>query len=309
MSDAILPARVRQLFTQFSGIFRDAYSTAPTFADMIATAVPSTSSQNDYSWMAKLPALREWLGERVLNNVVAHSYELKNKTFEGTVGVSRDDVDDDNLGIYSSMIIPQLGRSAAKHPDQQFVTLLQGGHGLLCYDGQYFFDTDHPVNSESSATQLNYTSTGLALTQANWLVVRARMMAFKGEDEKSMGIVPNLLVVPPALEGTAREILESDRIYSVGGATYAAAPTNITKGMGTVLVVPELAGQDTTWYALDTSGIVKPFIKQTRRAVAFTSMQSLSDESVWRLNRYEFGVDYRGNAGFGLWFQAYKAVA
>ena len=305
----ITTARLRQLETQFSRLFANSFAEADTWADQIATRVPSSAAQNDYGWLSKLPQLREWLGERQINNLVAQGYSLKNKTWEGTVGVSRDDIEDDNLGVYSGMIIPELGRRTKKHPDTLLAALLVAGDTSECYDGQYFFDTDHPIASDVAGTQLNYTSTGLALTQANFLTVRARMMTFKGADNQNMGIVPNLLVVPPALEGTALEITDSERILISGGATYAATPTNVTRGMAKTLVIPELAGNDTTWYALATTGVVKPFIHQIRRPASFTAKTAVTDENVWRFNEYQYGVDGRWNAGYGLWFMAYKAVA
>ena len=60
------------------------------------------------------------------------------------MGVKRTDIEDDNLGIYTPLM-QEMGRAAGVHPDELVFALLKLGHSSLCYDGQFFFDTDHPV--------------------------------------------------------------------------------------------------------------------------------------------------------------------
>src|SRR5690606_27387688 len=59
----------------------------------------------------------------------------------------RDDIRDDNLGIYRPLF-EEMGMSTAAHPDRLVFELLKNGFTELCYDGQPFFDTDHPVLDE-----------------------------------------------------------------------------------------------------------------------------------------------------------------
>lgn len=313
--DAITPVTLKRLNTQFSSLFRTAYDATPVWWNQVATEVPSSTASNTYGWMQKLITLSEWLTERTVKNVAAHSYQIANKDWEGTIAVDRNDIEDDNLGIYTSMVVPELGLAARKHPDQLMAALLQNGQTSLCYDGQFFFDTDHPIGPNVAGTQSNYDASSKPLTQANFLDVRAKMMAFKGEDNQPLSIVPDLLVVPPALEGTARKILESELIAepqsaTVGGnaVTGTAGVSNVTRGMGRVLVVPELAGADTTWYLLATSRPIKPFVLQMRKAPQFISKTAATDDNVFERKQFLYGVDGRWNAGYALWFLAYKAV-
>lgn len=310
----ITPAALKSLQTTFSGLFRQGYTGTSPWYSQLCTDVPSSSAQNDYGWMMEIPGLREWLGERQINNLAAHHYSLPNKTFESTVGVRRENIEDDNLGIYTP-IFQEFGRRTAKHPDSLVKTLLQTGHTLTCFDGQNFYDTDHPVDilDASKGVQSNYEASGFALTQANFLTARARMMSYKGESGEPLGVGEDLyLHVPPALEGTARRLLEGDTILEVvqeGGQNVGGAGVaNITKGMAKVMVTQELAGQDTTWYLHDLAGVIKPFVYQRRRAPAFTSLTSTSEHTFLH-NKYLYGVDKRDNAGFALWFKSFKAAA
>ena len=45
--------------------------------------------------------MREWIGDREIQNLSASDYTIKNKDYELTVGVDRNDIEDDTLGIYN----------------------------------------------------------------------------------------------------------------------------------------------------------------------------------------------------------------
>lgn len=306
----ITPDNLRALRTQFSGIFREAYGEEPVFYSKLSTSVPSSTSQNDYGWMAKSPKMREWLGPRVVQNISAQTYTLKNRTFEATIGVKREDIEDDNLGIYSPLMA-EMGAQVKKQPDDLIIHLLQNGHAEECYDGQFFFDTDHPIGDTVPGTQQNYWASGKALSVDNAMAVRAAMMSFKGEGGRPLGVRGSLLVVPPALEHTALKIAKGEigLETTTSPANLAAGTSNVAKGLFEVMVIPELAGQDTTWYLLDVTRRVKPFVFQKRRAPAFVSKTNLSDDNVFYQNEFHFGADARNNAGYALWFLAAKAAA
>lgn len=72
-------------------------------------------------------------------------------TLVRTVGVQRTDIEDDNLGVYTPLLA-EMGYAAATHPDELVFGLLGKGVTTPCYDGQNFFDTDHPVFPEVDGT-------------------------------------------------------------------------------------------------------------------------------------------------------------
>jgi phage major head subunit gpT-like protein len=296
----LTPANIRALRTDIHREFRGGFDTTPVIYPEIATTVPSSTSKNDYFWMTQLPQMREWVGSRVVQNLSLHGYAIENKDWELTLGVRRNDIEDDNLGIYTP-IAQQFGESARLHPDELILTLLQNGHTQLCFDGQYFFDVDHPVNSVDAGSGVYsnyYTST--ALTPTNYGIVRSSMLSLKSENGKSLRVIPNLLVVPPALEVTARRITDVQQEANGAGNPFF--------GTARTVVIPELAGQDTTWYLLNTNRVIKPFIFQTRRPLAFVTKNQITEEVVLIENEVRFYADARYNAGFSLPFLAAKAV-
>lgn len=147
----LTPALISSLFTGWNGNFQDGLASAPSQYEKIATVVPSTTKSNTYGWLGQFPGMQEWIGERVIRDMAAHGYQLVNRSFESTVGVNRDDIDDDNLGIYAPLFT-EMGRAAGVQPDELTFGALTKGFSTLCYDKQNFFDTDHPVYPKADGT-------------------------------------------------------------------------------------------------------------------------------------------------------------
>lgn len=135
---------LRSLFVGFNAAFKEGLGSAPAQSAQVAMTVPSSTKEEDYGWLGKFPKMREWLGDRVVHGITAHGYTIKNKPWELTIGVSREDIADDNLGIYAPLF-KNMGESVAALPDELVFGLLKAGFATTCYDKQYFFDTDHPA--------------------------------------------------------------------------------------------------------------------------------------------------------------------
>lgn len=149
------------LYVAFNAAFNTGLGAAPSQYQRIASVIPSSTKSNEYGWLGKLPGMREWVGERVIHGLQSHGYTIRNKSFELTVGVDRDDIEDDNLGIYTPLM-QNMGESAGAQPDELTFGLLKAGISTACYDGQNFFDTDHPVLDASGkeVVQSNLDSSG-----------------------------------------------------------------------------------------------------------------------------------------------------
>lgn len=283
----------------FSTAFQRGFGMAPNDMDRVAMTVMSTTASNTYGWLKDISGLREWIGPRVVDALSEASYTIANRDFEKTVGVDRKNIEDDNLGIYSTNF-ELLGRAAAALPQQMVFDQLKAGFASNCWDGQFFFDTDHPILLADGTTG-TYANTdggsgtpwflicskmpvkpiifqsrkapefvakdkldddnvflnrqfiygvdmrcnvGFGLPQtawgskqtlnaANYAIARAGLMAMKGDGGKPLGLMPDLLVVPPSLESAGRQILNSE--YGTGGVT------NEWKGTAELLVTSWLA--------------------------------------------------------------------
>lgn len=135
---------LRMLEQGFSAAFTTGINRSPPTAMALAMEVPSTTAENVYDWLATNFSIREWVGDRVMQNLSLYDYTVRNKDFEGTVKVSRNRIEDDQFGSYSK-VFEQMGQSVTQFPDKLLYGVMKAGFNTNCYDGQYFFDIDHPV--------------------------------------------------------------------------------------------------------------------------------------------------------------------
>lgn len=287
-------ANLASLYKGFSAIFKEVFDSTAALYPRISTEVPSTARQEEYNWLGRVPRMREWLGERMVQNLSAYSYTIKNLDWEATVAIDRNDVEDDAVGIYTPML-RALADAAATHPDELLFDLIANGFTNACYDGRPFYDTTHP--NGTGAVQSNKGTATLSAT--SYSAARAQMMSLVDENGRPLNVVPDLLVVPPQLEKAALEILRAD--------ASANGSSNIYKDSADLIVAPYLAGHPTAWCLLDTKKAVKPFIFQRRKAPIFVAKDTPEDESVFMKKEFLFGVDSRDNAGYGLWQLAYAS--
>lgn len=132
------------MYNGFKAAFVKAFAGVTPDWNKVATLVPSTSKVENYGWLAEFPSLREWIGDRQIKSIAASGYQITNKKFEASVGIPRDDVEDDSYGVMAPLF-QEMGYAASTHPDELVFALLAAGFETKCFDGQYFFDTDHPV--------------------------------------------------------------------------------------------------------------------------------------------------------------------
>ncbi len=286
----ITPQALRGIYTAFNTVFNKAFEGQHPTYEKVATVVPSTSESETYAWLGDIPGMREWVGDREIQNLTASDYTIKNKSFELTIGVDREAIEDDKIGLYNPSV-EMLAQSAAQHPDELVFKLLASGFEAKCYDGQPFFSDAHKVGKKA------VTNKGTAqLSLEAYIAARAAMMSLTNSKGRALNLVPDTLVVPPALEAKARDILVADFINGT---------RNTMQGTAKPLVVPQLAGHDTAWYLLCTSRPIKPLIYQERKKAKFVSKTAETDDNVFMSKKFLYGADSRGNAGFGFWQMAY----
>ncbi len=140
-------ANLSILYTAVKANFQTGRDMYTPMWSKVATLVPSTTGTENYAWLGEFSRLREWLGERQINRMKLHGYSLTNKKFEATEGIPREYIEDDTYGVMMPKF-QDMGYAAASHPDEMTFALLKAGFSTKCYDGQFFFDTDHPVGEE-----------------------------------------------------------------------------------------------------------------------------------------------------------------
>lgn len=292
------------LFRQADMRFGQLLSTTEVWSPKVSIELPTSSRQVTYGWLARLPIMRKWLGERQIHALSTHQRIVTNDKFELTDAISVDDVEDDQFGLFNQNL-SMLAAQAAKWKDQMIAQFLRDASTTIGYDGKAVYATDHPVNGGDVAGGPTGTQSNLhlnkALTYDNYVAARAAMQSFVGEDGQPLGIRPSLLVVPPQREGDAKLILQADFLSGIQANT-TAPQWNVYKGSCDLLVVDELSDKPNNWWLLDVSKPLKPFMLQVRNNPVFTYLTNPTDANVFMQDRFIYGCKARGAAAETVWF-------
>lgn len=150
---------VELAFKGFKTVYDSSFMEAPDHAARIVMEVPSAARDETYGWLGQFPQLREWIGARHVHGLKAHHFVIENRDFESTVEVPRNVIEDDRLGIFKPMF-SEMGRLARSHRQELVFNLLKSGFTTACFDGQNFFDTDHPVEIDGATVSVSNFADG-----------------------------------------------------------------------------------------------------------------------------------------------------
>lgn len=293
-------ANLQSIFENIKTTFHKAFDAAPNQWMKIAMLVPSTGSENDYKWLSNFPKMREWIGDKAVQALEAFEYTIKNKDYEATIEVDRNDIEDDNLGIYKPQV-EMAGYSAKQFPDELIFPLASAGFTSLCFDGQNFYDTDHPVAGGVVVNKITavLSVATQAAAAASYGLARSSMMKFKDDEGRPLNITPNVLLVGPALMDVANALMTNDRLED--------GKPNPYKGTATVVVDARIA-TDTEWHLLDMTKPIKPFIYQERKKPVFVQQTDPESDTVFMRKKFRYGAEARANAGYGFWQLAFGST-
>jgi len=253
----------------------------------LGKSINSNSASNTYAWLSQFPAFREWVGTRLHKAAKSQAYTVDNRKFENTLDIPREAFEDDNFGMYGD-IAESYGQSVIDLKNDLMFSAVPAGFSSICYDGQYFFDTDHPMypseDGSGVATAFSNMQAGILepwvllctnrapqpfylqeriaaefqaknnaansdgvfendvfsyggrwrgnaaygfwqlafgskaeLTEANFTAAFTAMMKFKGDGNRKLGIVPDILLVGPDNMAAAETLLKA--VQKAGGAS------------------------------------------------------------------------------------------
>ncbi len=291
------------VFLALSTAFHKSWEQAPVNWPRIAMRVESAATRTEYKWLSEFPRMRQWIGDKTIRALAAHSYAIVNDDWESTIEVDRNDIEDDNLGIYGPQA-QMAGYAARQFADELIFDLLNNGFDAAkgkCYDGKAFFADNHPVGkkavSNKGAAALSVET--YAAAKASFGAARIALRKLTDEEGRPLGVTPSALVVPPALEDTARGLMAVDRLED--------GKPNIYKGQAEVVTDARLTS-DTAWFLLDATQPIKPLIYQERKAPMFVQQTEPAADAVFLRKKYRYGVECRGAAGYGFWQMAYGST-
>lgn len=172
-------ANLHGLTTGYSTAFNKSFESVTPNYQKVATVVPSSTGEENYKWLGQIPDMREWIGEREVQSLMAYDYSIKNKKFESTYGVPRDAIEDDKYGVYTPLF-SNMGESAALHPDKLVFGAMMDGFTAICYDGKPFFAENHQVGDVTYSNKGNER-----LSRESYKKARKSIMSIRETREKA----------------------------------------------------------------------------------------------------------------------------
>jgi phage major head subunit gpT-like protein len=274
--------------------------------------LPSNQESETYKWLGMSPAMREWVGGRNAKGFRENGLTIINKHFEATLEVLVQDLKRDKTG-QTLIRIAEMADRVNSHWAILLSTLITNGASALCYDGQYFFDTDHSEGDSGSqsnsisvdisalASQVHGSTTAPSPEEMSMSIYQAisQILSFKDDQGEPMneGARSFLVQVPVSLLSAANAAVMND--------TFASGSTNTLRKSGFSIAVetnPRLTW--TTQFAVyRTDGRVKPFIRQEEEPVTLKAIAEGS-ELEFKEAKHQYGVDCWRNVGYGYWQHA-----
>lgn len=278
----------------------------------------SDQESETYKWLGMAPALREWIGGRESKGMRENGITIVNKKFEATMGIPVDWMRRDKTGQIMVRIDELAGR-AVTHWQSLLSALIGNAESGVCYDGQYFFDTDHVEGN--SGTQSNKITVDISAmpaavhgvaTAPSPEEVRAmvlagveKMLGFKDDQGEPMNeMARSFLVQVPTPYFSAAAAALSNPVLG-GGDTNVL--TNLDGFSFSLAVNPRLTWTDKI-AVFRTDASTKPFILQEEEGVTVSAIAEGS-ELEFKEDRHEYGIKALRNVGYGYWQQAVQVQA
>lgn len=169
-------------------------------------------------------------------------YTIQLAVYGRLFSITRETVVNDDIGLFRDL--PQkMARMVSRTLNKYMVrTILEGNP--TCYDGTALFTSGHGNLVSGGSSALSVTS-----LQAAIYAIQTAVDTTLNPSGTPLGLTPKYLVVPPALEFTARQIVQSSLIVATGTASASATYGNINPLQNAVtIIVDRWLTSTTAWY-------------------------------------------------------------
>lgn len=273
--------------------------------EKLAMMVESSQDQEKHAWLGMSPGFREWVGSRQAKGLRAQDFTIVNKDYESTMSYHERDRAEDKTGQLD-VRIGEHSLRALQHDEALLSTLIINAEAAACYDGQYFFDTDHTEgDSGTQSNDLSYnagTTTAPTAAEMEAAILEAiqAMYGFKDDQGEPLNQAAKefLVMVPTPFWAAARAAINANVIVD-GSASRTALISGFGDIQVTVMANPRLTWT-TKFATFRTDGSVKPFIQQVREPVTVDILGEGSDH-FFHTREIQVSLKKSGAMGLGLW--------
>ena len=285
--------------------------------DDVSNLYGSDQASETYNWLGMTPAMREWLQGRQAQGFTGQGVTILNKHYEATLEILLKDMRRDKTGQIRARMA-ELAQRGQTHWASLISSLIRDGDSSVCYDGQYFFDTDHSEGSSGAQSnkisvsiaglpaQLHGSTSAPSVEEMQQAILKAvtQILSFVDDRGEPMNELARsfTVMVPIGLYMTA--------VAAISPLAVAALPNNLNGNNladFNIKVVPNTrltaAGWTTKFVVFRTDAPTKALIRQTEKEVEF-KMKDENSEFAFDNDAIQAGIDGWRGVGYGHWQRA-----
>ena len=282
--------------------------------DGLSNEFSSDQESETYNWLGQSPAMREWVGPRLAKGFTGQGVTIINKHYEATIEVRKRDARRDKTPQIRARIA-EFAQRGQTHWASLLSAALIAAPSTVCYDGQYFFDTDHSegdsgtqsndisVDISALPATLHGSTTAPSVEELQQAILKgiAQILSFKDDRGEPMNENARrfLVIVPVGLYLTA--------IAATSTLMTAALANNLNPNAIAGMVIDVQMNTRLTWTdsfaVVRTDSPIKAFIRQKEQEVELKT-KAEGSEFEFDHDAWQFGIDAWRGVGYGYWQRA-----
>lgn len=245
--------------------------------------------------------MERWIGERKRDSSRLYRKDVRIHPYADTLELREAELIEDTVDALNGIVDQFFASQSQVYTYKTWEAFLANPTGI---DGVALLDNSHPYG-DSGATWDNLTTDALSL--ASYQAGRVAMYTLKGEKGRFLRLRPDTLVVGPALEQTAREIVGADRVAAINASgaeatssvLAAATRSNVFQGSATVVVVEHFANgtNDNDWFLMDSTHTEKPMVLVKQGDIRTVDRTAEDTDRKFNEGVLEWGADARFGIG------------
>ena len=270
----------------------------------VSNLFESNQESETYKFLGLSPAMREFIGGRHAKGFRENGIIIENKKYKGKVEVMLDEIRRDKTDQVM-MRVRELAQRTNAHWAKLLSTLLIGGEAATCYDGQYFFDTDHAEgDSGTQSNDIGASATSATAPTAGEMEAAImgsieQILSFKDDQGEPMNedAMEFNVMVPVSFMGPAASAIGSEIISSSSNSIITLGQLG---GFKIGLTVNPRLTWTTKLATFRTDCESKALIRQEEEGVTVAAIAEGS-ELEFNEEKHHYGVKAIRNVGYGLW--------
>lgn len=280
--------------------------------DALSMFFTSDQASETYPWLGNAPKMREWIGGRNAKGFRDNKLTIANTHFEATIEILVSEMRRDKTGQVM-LRIQELAERANAHWASLLSTLIVNAESTVCYDGQYFFDTDHSEGAsgaQSNSIQVTIATlpaavhgavTAPSVEEMQQTIIKAvaKILGFVDDEAEPMNELARSFIVmcPVSLWPVAEKAIAMPS-NAYAGEQKMPATINLS-----IHSNARLTSWTDQFAVFRTDGRAKPFIRQQETDLL---LKAKAEGSEYEMDNdaHQYGVDAWRNVGYGYWQHA-----